>query len=313
MSSLIRLNKKDMSLQRALQEIDYVTDVLKQKGVMIQGGSRLKLHRKVIEEQSLQGFIDPKAKQFKCLAEALRETRELFIIFSQESFVKNISETELHALVSGQQLAMQDKNTNPRDIQYQLFLASLFHKAGLEVRLTEPDVKCKTTDGKDVEFSIAVKRLKSLKKLETRVREAWNQIEKHNMPGIIALSVEVAANPSFDPVPYNYNLGETIEALYEKHKNKFTPRPRNYCLMAGVLLTFWAWALPPEVMKNLPEKSKIPITIPFQVGWGLKFIPYEYEFSQDEDRYLARWREIPQIVEGVLKGNSYLMLGTPLP
>lgn len=307
MSSLIRLDKKGMSLQQALQEIDYVTDVLKQKGVMIQGGSRLKLHREVIE-QGLQGFIDPEVKQFKYLTEALRETRELFIILSQESFVTNIPKTELHALVSGQQLAMQDKNTNPRNMQYQLFLASLFHKAGLEVRLAEPDVKCKTTDGKDVEFSIAAKRLKSLKKVETRIRKAWNQIEKHNMPGIIALSVEAAANPNFDPMPYNYDLCEVTQAFYAKYKDKFTPRNRGYYLMAGVLLTFWAWALPPEVIKNLPEKSKIPKTVPFQVGWGFKFIPYEYEFPRGEDRYLARWLEIPQIVEGVLKESNFLML-----
>lgn len=295
------LIRQKMNFLEALEEAKYVVNKLRKNNVQVPPGSRLCQHIRVIQ-QAVTGFSDPKVHQLKHLGEALREIRELFVILSHDDFVRKISKKKLKDLVGGREVSTHDSNLLPRNTQYELFIASLFYNAKLHVELDEPDIRCSLND---IKFSIAVKRLKSLNKMEARIREAYNQIEKGTIPGIIALSVEAACNPDFDPVPYNHDVPRELDDFYKRHADKFTPGPRPKKLVSGVLLTFWAWALSTE---GLPERSEEPITIPFQVGWHFKFIPIEYQFTKNNVLHSDSNPQIAQIVDRVLKSCSYLTL-----
>jgi hypothetical protein len=85
------------------------------------------------------------------------------------------------------------RDTPGRNYQFQLYVAALCTKAGLATRHEEPDVTC-DVDG--TTFGIAAKRLKTIKSLEDNLKEAAKQISDVGLPGIIALDLTVAQNPT---------------------------------------------------------------------------------------------------------------------
>lgn len=94
--------------------------------------------------------------------------------------------SKLASLVSGHELPSHDRNHYWRNIQFELYLASRFKRAGFAVMPEEPDVLC---EYRGWHLSIAAKRLRSATKVAERIREASDQIVKSNRPGIIALDI----------------------------------------------------------------------------------------------------------------------------
>jgi hypothetical protein len=85
------------------------------------------------------------------------------------------------------------------------------------VEHAEPDVQCMVGNQR---FGIAVKRVKNVKRLEERVRGAAKQIERCNLPGIIALDVSLALNPGNKRV-WHPMSDETFRDLYHVAIHKF--------------------------------------------------------------------------------------------
>jgi len=98
------------------------------------------------------------------------------------------------------------KSSKGRDAQTELFVAAVCWNAGLfPVEFAEPDVCC-TFEGSG--FTLAVKRLKSIARLEDRVREGADQIYRSGHRGAIILDTTQALNPKNHRIWRNYPNGE---------------------------------------------------------------------------------------------------------
>ncbi len=82
--------------------------------------------------------------------------------------------------------------TPGRDIQFELYIASVCARAGLRPILDEPDIVCNNSRP---QLGIAAKRLKSRGQFEKRFRKACDQIEGTGIPGLIAMDLSLVLNP----------------------------------------------------------------------------------------------------------------------
>jgi len=125
---------------------------------------------------------------------ALSESQEIGTIlpFVQSRDPGEISSV-LKAVLSGPEMPSdEDQALNqPRNIQFELWLATTLWRAGAAVALREPDLEC-TLSG--TRILVACKRLFSLRKLTRRINEATEQL-RHAVRatsatgGIIAISL----------------------------------------------------------------------------------------------------------------------------
>jgi hypothetical protein len=67
----------------------------------------------------------------------------------------------------------------------------------LPVDYAEPDITCVA---KGIKFGIAAKRLKSIEQFDERIKEGAGQLRRANLPGIVAIELTLAHNPSNSPV-----------------------------------------------------------------------------------------------------------------
>jgi len=77
-----------------------------------------------------------------------------------------------------------------------LYFGALTAGAGILTGFDEPDLLCEVSD---IEYGVAVKRIKSAKKFETNVRDAADQVERSEIAGIIALDISIPLNPDHRP------------------------------------------------------------------------------------------------------------------
>jgi hypothetical protein len=97
------------------------------------------------------------------------------------------------------------KDTPGRNYQFQLYVAALCTNAGIPTRHEEPDITCNvgvTT------YGVAAKRLKTIDSLEVNVKKAADQIVRAGFPGIIAIDLTTARNPT------NRRVKSTIESQW---------------------------------------------------------------------------------------------------
>ena len=152
--------------------------------------SRLGLFEHQLTEFPQPGYNPLRDTNFDWLAftEGNRDLAELSFIV--ETLGKSDSEKlrlELTRALHGARLPSSDKRTEARNIQFQLYLTAWLMHSGFEVCLEEPDLKF-SHDG--ICYGIAAKRLSSPRQVEKRVREAVHQLERLELKGFGALSVE---------------------------------------------------------------------------------------------------------------------------
>lgn len=90
-------------------------------------------------------------------------------------------------LLGGAPVPSADRNQNPRNLQFQYFLAAQLAHSGFTVTLEEPDAMFVHEDTK---LGIAAKRLVSSRQLTRRVREGIKQLQKTQSTGFIAVSLD---------------------------------------------------------------------------------------------------------------------------
>jgi hypothetical protein len=102
-------------------------------------------------------------------------------------------------LLSGADEPSADSSTTPRDMQFELFVASVLAHGGVRgIRLGEPDLRIQAGDQ---EIGVAVKRLTSARKMTTRVREAIRQIRRQDMTGLIVVNLDAYADSRGSAAP----------------------------------------------------------------------------------------------------------------
>lgn len=125
---------------------------------------------------------------------ALTETREAgMMVPFLTTCPAEVVTPRLRTMLAGPELpSEEDQASNQaRNIQFELFLASLLSKVGMSVTLGEPDLQCKIGE---LSVLIACKRLFSVRKLNKRINEATAQLQRGLIPlpkswGIIAISL----------------------------------------------------------------------------------------------------------------------------
>lgn len=168
----------------------------------------------------ISGFIPFKDPRFPIALEAERDLQQLGFIFDQ--LQSHHEDDEFKALVKktlkDSVLPQNDRKLSVgRNSQFHLYIAAVCQNAGLRpVTYDEPDVSC-IIDGR--EFSIAAKRIKSLRQLKYHIKKAVKQIQGAGQPGIIAIELSLAWNPKNMPIisPLQSQMCETISVLKAKH------------------------------------------------------------------------------------------------
>jgi hypothetical protein len=197
------------------ENASFVIDTIRALGIELHPQSRLMRMHHVLTKN--KGMIHPDDPDFETAVEAERDMQLLGFVFDQA----NASDTfgQLVRTVVYDSVLPQDdrRQTRGRDFQFELFVAAVCQSAGLvPVEHAEPDVTC-TLDG--TTFGVAAKRLKSFSKLERRLRAAAKQIQRTNLPGVIAIDTCVALNPDnrriITPIP-DHEFGIRYKAAFDR-------------------------------------------------------------------------------------------------
>lgn len=124
-------------------------------------------------------------KMDRCIAET-----ECFQILNAFAGIKDIGEwksTFETALNNDAIAPTQFPKFGPgRDAQFELYVAGRLGTIGVKYLKLEPDIICQIEAH---EFSVAAKRVQSIKQIQKRVREARDQIETSQKKGIIVLEL----------------------------------------------------------------------------------------------------------------------------
>jgi hypothetical protein len=190
-------------MQRSLSDAaNYVLEQFDLFGIQIPEDSRIKsMYNSVCNEDgSSRGFISENNPDFNVAREALRDFSQLEFFFDQitnDSKKSNYSSI-LKQIAKDSVLPQDDKQeSRGRDAQAEVFVFAVCKKAGMNPLFEEPDFTCYVEDKK---YGIAVKRIKNLSKIKTRLCEGARQIQDSGLSGIISVEVTIAVNSK------NYNI-----------------------------------------------------------------------------------------------------------
>lgn len=179
-------------MKRTLREAaTYVYETVESLGFDATRSSRLARMKRVFKKK---GFIKETDPEFGLACEALRDIA--ILEFSFDQLVPVLSPEVLQskvALIVKDGIFPQDSPRTPgRDTQTELYVAAVCQAAGLSPVFAEPDVVVSTASGR---YGLAVKRVKNMKQLEKRFRDAASQIQRSGMIGFIVLDLMLAFNP----------------------------------------------------------------------------------------------------------------------
>ena len=178
---------------------NYVLEQFAWFGLEVPEDSRIKRMYSAVcnDDGSSRGFIPENDPNFDIAREALRDFLQLEFFFDQIRNDPRKAEyvSILKRIVSDSDSALpqdNEQNSPGRDAQAEVFVFGVCKKADMSPVFEEPDVTCEV---KGKRFGVAVKRIKNLSKLATRVSEGTRQIHKTGRPGLISVEVTLAVNP----------------------------------------------------------------------------------------------------------------------
>ncbi len=171
------------------QQATFVIKTLKEWGLSTVN-TRLDTMNKVLEK----GYIPTDDPDFPIAQEALLDLSMIAFVLDQlKEFPQRELKAKLKLLVKDSPLLGPTReNSLGRDTQIELYIAAVCKNAGMQVELDEPDIIAELGGQR---YSLAIKRLKSRSKFESRFKDAADQIEKWDKPGFIVLDLRQAFNP----------------------------------------------------------------------------------------------------------------------
>jgi hypothetical protein len=145
------------------------------------------------ENSKIRPMIPKDDPEFQVALESYRDVSQLAFVLDTVTDPMMLT-SHLRRLVDDSVLPQQDKKESVgRNAQTELYAYAICQRAGLTpATLEEPDVQCTFNSQ---QFGLAVKRIKSIQKLQSRVRKAAEQIEKSRFPGVVILDTTIALNP----------------------------------------------------------------------------------------------------------------------
>lgn len=125
-----------------------------------------------------------------------------------EQLLEDLSEEDLHDLVSGNFQPSEDNpSSRARDREFELFIAAICRRSGMNIALCEPDILFEL-DG--ITCSIAAKRLRSPKRVEKNIKKAEAQIVGAGYPGFIVMDVSMILDPASVVVTHWRTADQTV-------------------------------------------------------------------------------------------------------
>jgi len=164
-------------------------------GVTIRAGSRW-WRIKHLYEANDGVLILPSNPDYDIAVEADRDLQVMTFVYDNIGDLQTDQEflVQLQKCGSDSSLPQEDsEQSDGRNAQFHLLNTAICKKAGMSPRFAEPDIVC---DIQGKSFGIAVKRIKNLNKLEKRISEARDQVKRSGLPGIIAIEITLAVNPT---------------------------------------------------------------------------------------------------------------------
>jgi len=176
-------------------------------------------------------FEHPYQDSFRALVDA-----RMFIEII-EQLLGDLSERELRDLLSGNLNPGDDSpSSRARDREFELFIAALGRRSGLDTQLDEPDVLFKTGQAT---FSIAAKRLSSPRNVGKNLSRAAQQIETASVPGLILMDVTRILDPTGTFVAHWRNapqvVGGHLTVFIHNEYDRELQKPRSD-LVCGIVL-----------------------------------------------------------------------------
>ena len=150
---------------------------------------------KIIENLSEEEIQTPS------FIEGINDLYQLMCIIKCEKLVNSeFGKKEISKIWEGSELAANDTKTTPRDIQFQLYMMSLFNKY-FATDIEEPDFSINYLQYKHY---VAVKRISSEKKINFQIKNAQKQIVNCGKKGIIIIGLDkVLFNLENEKHPYD--------------------------------------------------------------------------------------------------------------
>jgi hypothetical protein len=179
--------------QTRREQAEYVVERLTDFGVRINPSSRIGRMLRILRRP---GIIEPDDADYPIVLESIRDMYQLRLIVDTMDAHRESRGFRVAADLLRKDLALpqdESKDTPGRNCQFQLYVAALCTNARLPTRHEEPDVTC---DVEGAVCGIAAKRLKTIEALEENVKDAAGQIRRAAIPGIIALDLTLAQNPT---------------------------------------------------------------------------------------------------------------------
>lgn len=127
----------------------------------------------------------------------------------------------LETMLSGAATEDADANPTARNTQFELYAAATLIMGDVPSHFEEPDFR---VDYLGTEIGVAAKRVRSVKQLEKRTKEAVDQIKRSGIPGIVALNVDVlmkSVKPDVcNDIPLNERLTtlDEVDAILDQHE-----------------------------------------------------------------------------------------------
>ena len=177
------------------RKLEAIISLLNANGLEPNPSSRIITYLKIIDalenknpKKLPKDFTD---KKFYQIAAEIHELYDGIVELSNSTTI-NRWKKKFDFLVSGKELPKDDQDFKARNYQFELYIAGLLKKSGLEPICAEPDI---IIDQEGSHFGIAVKRVNSFRRLDKNLRKARDQIVKTTRPGIILVDITRISNP----------------------------------------------------------------------------------------------------------------------
>ncbi|MGH7548318.1 MAG: hypothetical protein ACREMM_09090 [Gemmatimonadales bacterium] len=168
---------------------DLTADRFHELGVALKPGNRLERAREVavdLHERRLVVAPDDASAVVRA-SEAVRTIWDFSLVARTAPRAHPPTVEKIQDMLKGALLPADDRNAKGRDTQFELYVAALFAMGRVPIRGEEPDLRF-VLDGQ--ECGLAVKRLRSPKKLAARVSDGAAQLQKNGIDGLVVVNVE---------------------------------------------------------------------------------------------------------------------------
>jgi hypothetical protein len=283
----------DQTFDQLLKEAKSIILELKGDGYRISDSCRFSSFIKELSKFIADNYgTCQEAFDLAILAEGARDFSELRAIIKSRT-VRNDNRKEIQEVLGGASVPSSDQVTHSRDLQFQLYLASIFDLSGFIVESSEPDF---LFEYEGTIYAVAAKRINSEQHIHKRFSSARKQLQRRGINGFIAFSLDRTV---WNKVKKDsYIVADKPDTLYEAGKTTL-----HYLLRTKVKKAAWE-NRDPLIVGHIASLT-IPAILPNIMSLGVSstqlFIP-SVDVPEESTTY-KHIREISQKITWPLTGK----------